>query len=344
MKLVRAESTKTIANFPKPPYDFPLLLTADECIQKFDEKTPVIKSKYSSVFSNKLRCFLHPSLLDIGLNENYFLMPQSENKSLIFEMLNQTLPNSLTGIHVVSNASSLIQVDKVLKPLWQCLHLDSVFSQHVNEIVQNWALILSKDDNLYVYNPSHEYLMPVVHPKPLPTSESTAPYEERLELEKQHKVFNLLCKCGMPRTHDIILKAWYYCPTLNKPSSILKNLYYLHRKQKLILSDTNIELIFSYFKSIHFQNDETSLNLIKSLSLFKSIDGRYCSLSSDAYLWPENVCMSGIDKLLPQSTSVFLNSNGAWTKLATGDTLNVKHMESLYFYTDCVFPYFHTLN
>ena len=344
----RIETTKTVAIFPKPPLGFPLLLTADGYIRVFNENNLPIKSDFSGLFPNMLRLFLHPNLLDVGLDQQYFLKPHPENEHLIFEILEKTLHHSLKGIEVVLKGSSVIKIDEALRPLWQCFYEDQVFSPHVTKIVQKWALILSKQDNLYTYSPSQKYLMPLIHPKKLPTLEQTPHDKERKELERQHKIFMLLTQMGMPTAHSsIVRKAWIYCPTLSEPATVLRNLYYLylHKKQALssILSDKNIELLFSYFNSIHFMNDELSRKSIKSLPLFKSIDGRYCSLSGEAYLWPQNVCMSGTDTILDQSTVVFLTPDGAWKKLATADTLNIQDIDCLQFYTQYVFPCFSLL-
>ena len=332
-----------VVTFPMSPCNLPLLLTADEYIRKFDGTC--LMSEYSSLFPGMQKCFLHPAFLDLNLDQNYFLIPDLKNESLIFKILEDTLPNSLKNGRIISNANSVLMHKTRLSKFWKCFHDDQVFSKHRKQIVQRWALILSSKDNLHLYTPSHEHLMPLAHPRRLPSSTST---EILLVLEHQNQsnVFNLLISHGMAATHSIVRTAEKYCPTLDKHVAVLKNLWYLYKHQALppTFLDEDIILLFSYFKSIHFREDATALTLIKSLPLFKTVSNSYSSLTGEVFLLPQNVDRVGIGKVLQRSTTVFLKSEGAWTNLASPDVLNIKSMDDLNFYTDLVFPNFDILS
>ncbi len=334
------ETVKTIISFPQSPHDVPVILTADGCIRQYNEGGPVIRSKFSPLFPKKSDCFLHPDLLDLELDETYFLNPCEANKELIFKILDETLPRALKSSKIVTSASSCVDVKKLLKPLWQCLYDDQVFFVHLTDILSHWALILSNENDLYRSSHSHEYLMPLCRPKSLSSDGNS-------ELEPLHEVFSFLKKHRMPTVAmNVVLKSYKLCPSFKYPESVLKNLYYLHQEQPLCisLSDYFIPILFSYFKKIHFQNDPASLKYIKALPLFTSVDGRNCSISGEVYLMPSNIRTSGINRILPCLDQVFLDCNGSWNNLATADTLRIYPMEPLQFYILGILPYFGKLS
>ena len=316
-----------VAVFIKPPYDLPLLLTADGCIRLFDSNEKVIMSEYSEIFPNNLDKFLHPTLLGIGLDQDYFLKPLTSNWNLIYEILDNTLSSSLKGAQRVQNASSIIDKEVFMK-LWQCFKCDKVFLKLLAKIVRTWALILSDGNELYQYCHNHTHLMPLVSPPNFS--------------DLHYKVFEILTSHGMPKVHHLVLKSKQYCPTFTDHKSILRNLFHLHKEEKLasILSDGDIKTLFLYFREINFQQDLGALTSIKSLPLFKNINGRYCNLLNGACFWPENICMSGIKKCVPQQSIAFLKSDGAWRTLTNGDTLGIKKIHHLVVNVRFIFPYF----
>ena len=336
---------KTIISFPHQPYNIPLLLTADGYIRNFAENSKVTCSEYSGLFPNMLDCFLHPDLLDLGLQESYFMRPDKKNCDFIIDIFSNTLSSSLREVKKFPKVHSVININNELKTLWECLTHDPVFSVHTKEIIKNWALILAKgSDCTFLFGSTHDCLMPVAPPKSL-SSLFIRSAEETKELEKQHKIFQVLVNnYNMPTTHALVLKAWQYCPCMSDPSSILKNLYYLHKEEDFTFNDSDIRLLFKYFKDIHFQNDKQALSLVKSLPLFKNKDGKLCSMSEKAFIWPDKVCAEGLKKILPNIKTLFLDPEGDWVQLTTADTLGIERMSNLLFYINYIFPHFKSLS
>ena len=334
--------------FPSLPFGYPLLLTADKQVRLFDEKEKVIASQYSHIFKQRSDIFLHAEMLKLKLDDSYFVQPNKENWDLVQNILKSTLSTSLSA-NRVKNATSHINTEGLLKPLWQCIHNDGVFREHLEQIVKHWALILSRSNELFKYHSNLQFLMPVVPPRK-PRSTSTANFDSEAEERLHSAVFDILKKHQMPVVDRIVLKAKTFCPNFSEPKSILANLYHLYNDIGLdsLLADrdvdAHIDKLFSYFRKIHFAQDQTSLHNIKHLPLFKNIDGRYCSLTNEAYFWPDDICMDGIEIILSQTPAIFLKHHAPWTNLTDSDTLGIKSFHALTFYIQFVFPHFHLLN
>ena len=336
--------------FPSSPFGFPLLLTADEQVRILDEKEKVISSEFSSIFEQNSDIFLHREIQELKLDSSYFLRPHKENWHLIQQILSCTLNRTLKCVDRVKNASVHINVEGLLKPLWQCMHNDGVFKEHLKQIVKNWALILSNGDELYRYHSDPQFLMPVVPPHIPKSTSNTYPSQEE-DTRLYSSVFEILRNHGMPVVSRIVLKAKTFCPDFSHPKSILTNLRHLCDESGGLGSlladrdvDTHIINLFTYFSKIHFAQDLISCHNIKHLPLFKNVDGRYCNLMNETYFWPDHVCMAGMKKLLAQTSSIFLRHHDPWRRLTDPGTLGIKEIHVLNFYVRFIFPHFHLLN
>ena len=135
------------------------------------------------------------------------------------------------------------------------------------------------------------------------------------------------------------------------PHRILQNLCHLFKAdglQSLLCDrglDQKINLLFIYFSAINFAQDQVHLEKIKSLPLFKDINGTYRSLKDAVYVWPNHICMLGKEIWMKQILEdvVFLTPGGAWTKLGTS-MLKVEKMSPLVFYIRYIFLSFCQLN
>lgn len=346
--------------FISKPFGFPLLLTADEVLRELSEEDRVISSKYWEIFPSKRNKFLHPHLLELKLDPSYFLEASHENWDIVCDILESSLDNSLI-CQRLKYASAFININDVLKPLWICMSEDPVIKKHLKEIVQKWALILSKKCELFRYDPKHTYLMPVAtpwKPKHLAKPDGSPPSpEEKAEEEEEYnflsRLFEIFKANRMPCVDGLVRRVKDICPTFSKPESILANLYHLYIQHgcfdALCLKNRiydNVPALFSYFSRIDFVRDKESLSRIKKMPLFKSIDGEYRSLLGEVYSWPEHICMEGIGKLLRENSAVFVDDESHWHKLTLSNpsTLGLHEIDAMNLYVKYLFPHFHLLN
>ena len=139
---------------------------------------------------------------------------------------------------------------------------------------------------------------------------------------------------------------------MSEPQKILKNLVYLDKESGLqsLMNDRyadQIATIFTYFGKIHFAREPESLKAVKSLPLFKDIrDGKYCTLSGEAYIWPSDVILLDIgrEQWIEQTSVVYLSPSGIWKNLGDSYTLQLNEISPLLVYTQFIFPHFHLLS
>ena len=337
-----SEEQYSFKEFPKSPFTLPLLLTADGQLRVFTESEKVINSRFSLLFSKSADKFLHPEMLEMRYVPTYFQQCTSDNWSLIFSILSATLPNVLHAQNVL-NADEHVSFVNLLKPLWQCLTFDETFAHHLEAIVREWALLPSTSNQLFSFRP--DQVLPVVRVD----SVSTTP------IAIHEHVFQIFQQIGMPILDESVVtqdQCGSFCPCLSEPEKILTNLYYLHTNGEGNLSslltdrsvDAKICKLFKYLKQIHFANDESSLYNVKFLPLFKNIDGNFCTLLGDVYIWPGHICMAGSEIWLRQSHVVFLEREGVWNRLAAASVLGITDVSTLEVYNKFVFPQFEYLD
>ena len=329
--------------FPESPLSLPLLLTADGQLCVFTESEKVINSHFSLLFPESADKFLHPEMLEMRYVPTYFQQCTSDNWNLVSSILSATLPNALLSQRV-QNADKHVSFVSLLKPLWQCLTLDKIFANHLEPIVREWALLPSTNNKLFSFR-SEDQLLPIVPVDFISTTPITI----------HEHAFQIIQQIGMPILDVSVVTADQcrpFCPCLSEPQRILTNLYYLHTNGEGNLSslltdrsvDTKICKLFEYLKQIHFANDESSLHKIKFLPLFKNIDGNFCTLLGDVYIWPGHICMAGSEIWLRQSHVVFLERAGVWNRLAAASVLGIIDVSTLEVYNKFVFPQFEYLD
>ena len=328
---------------PGPPFGLPLLLTADEQLRKFDEQNKVIKSGYVQLFPKCQESFLHPDMLKMNYVATYFLEPSADNWSLICSILSASLPVSLRA-KMVQNANQHINLQLELKPLWQCLSSDPVFKKHLEESLSTWALLPSTDNRLFSIQLNDQLLPLDIFLEPT----SPAP-----------PIISVLQQAGMPFLNTSITGLYItksgqyakqFCPKLSDHARVLTNLFCLYQEGALapfLAScdiDKNIKLLFEYFGNIHFSHDYKSLQNIKSIPLFKNIDGNQCTLLGKVYVWPDDICLAGREKWVKEANVLFLKRDDVWNGLGSASVLGIQELTTLQVYTQYIFPHFHLLS
>ena len=338
------------SKFSDSPRGVPLLLTSDENLRYFSDDK-VICSEYSMIFVAECGDkFLHPEMCRLKLTPDYFVRPAKENWGMISGILHSILPESLRRVQKITNASDIIDIQNLLSPLWKCLMSDQVFRIHLDEIIGEWALLLTTSDELFAYK-SDQQLLPVI-----PLTKQGRPNQAiPLSYREDSKVLQILEEHGMPILNTRVVDSIYckkFCPQISERQNILKNLVYLYKQSGLqsLMNDEyadQIATLFTYFGRIHFAHEAGSLTAIKSLPLFKDIrDGKYCPLSGEAYIWPDNVTMLkiGREQWIKETSVVYLSRMGTWNNLGDSYALNLNEISPLLIYIQFIFPHFRLLS
>jgi sacsin len=341
----------TYRKFSNHPNGIPLLLTADKALCQFSDTEKVICSEFANIFDLCGQTFLHPEMSKLNLIPSYFIEPSEDNWPLISSILGKILPIALT-VERVRSASDRISIQNILSPLWKCLRKEKVFKIHTKAILHEWALILSKGNELFSLK-SSDKLLPVIPPH---RERSDSGIFEHSTEDLTEEVFQIMENCRMPVV-DIMVVAvslcQQFCPSVDQCEKILQNVFYLHRNGELevllrdVRLDSKIKTLFGYFKSIHFANDHVSLVRIKSLPLFKIIDGTYRSLPDNTLIWPNHICSAGQNvwmREVNQTAVVFLDRNGSWTTLGEATVLGIKEISPQLLYVQFIFPRFGLLS
>ena len=338
--------------FPESPEGVPLLLTSDDILRHFSDDK-VVCSNFSDLFTSHCgHKFLHPEMCKLNLNPKHFIEPGESNWDLISGILHDTLPDYLTGTdEIVHDASEFIR--SILPQLWECLHSDKVFRVHSEQILREWALFLTTDNKLFACRSDHQ-LLPVI-----PLTKRRVASSHRLTMHREpcdfhYSVFTVLEKHGMPVLNKNVVK-WdlckAMCPQISNPPQVLRNLVHLFKRNGLTSltngdNDEHILMLLDYFGLIHFAHDPGSLVNIKSLPLFKDINGKYCTLDAEVYIWPAHSIPLEVGReiWMEQTSVVFLSPDGSWNRLGVSSTLGLEELSPLFVYTKFIFPHFPLLS
>ena len=332
------EVAGTYFKFFKSPIGIPLLLTADEKLHQFTDDDKVICSKFAQLFVDCCDRFVHPEMCKLNLVPNYFIEPSKDNWDLVSTILKETLPECLTKDRISNISKHSISIQKLLVPLWRCFYTEKVFQVHLKDIVKEWALLLSKRNELFLCS-TPDNLVPVIPPQ-----KSTSRFCE--------EIFQILEISGMPILDIEVVSPSLcrgFCPQIDHPARILQNFCNLYRSDGLQSLENEksfeqkVTKLFTYFGAINFAKEQESLHRIRSLPLFKNIDSTYTSLTEETYVWPSHICLSGRNVWMDgvkTSSIVFLKSDGVWSKLGPASALGIDILSPLSVYTNFIFPYF----
>ena len=326
--------SKEMGLYPKPPFGHFLLLTADETLRRFDQESKVLKSSFSYLFLNSLSCFLHPSLLTTGYTKSYFIQPEDNSDAinlLILQVIEENVPHALKHVPVVTDAVDVFSHDKLCS-LWKCLTEDEVFHNHLPNILNQWALLLSEDDRVFS---TTSKILPMKY-----DSASTSYYSD---------IYTVLKKIGLPFLDSSVVVNDTCCPLLSDGRHILSNLYHTNQERPLEenLDKTDLDIIISYLKycEVMPSNESLLVEQVKSLPLYESIDGRYSSIiNKAAYIWPDGACSIAYQRWLEGHDATFIISSGKWSQLGYREQLSIHAIEVEDLYCRFIFPHFHKLN
>ena len=335
-KYIMTQNESFCFEFPTSPFNLPLLLTADEYLRCFHKRSKAIRTEFSELFSGSKDRFLHPEMMDVVYDKDYFLKPKSEYWEIVCGIMSSKLPSELQCEVISQECQCLTR--HTLMEIWKCLSRDEFFHVHMKTIIETWAIIPSSANELFSLKSA---FLPIMNDASLKNSAHNCP--------TMIDIFDILGTLKMPVIdHNVVQKeiAKNFCPNISDTSAIIQNLFYLQKKRNVLnsLSESVVKSLLQYISTIHFGIDKRSLASVKALPLFRRIDGTLCSIENGAFIWPENTCDEGKELWIHQAGHVFLDSEGEWTCLSMSSSLlHIDKISQFKLYSKFIFPVFHQL-
>ena len=316
--------------FPLPPYQYPLLLTADSKLRAFSFSDKTLASNYSHLFPNSLCKFLYPGLLDVCYSEEYFLTSGECSFDFINSIVALELHPGLSNVSRVSSADSYITPD-FLHSLWQCFSSDPVFKSQLPNIVEHWALLPTRSNELFLYR-----------------KRNMLPIAEDHDGSMYSHVMKVLVTLGMPILNTNIVEGRLsLCPLISDHSAILHNLLWLHKDCDISskVMEQDLDTLLTYFQTINFRST-MDLDCILQLPLCQNVEGYLSTLKDKRiFLWPDKACYTGVSKWLNKiyDKNVFIFKDWKWTAFFRS-ICAISELSSEEFYLKYMFQYIHFLD
>ena len=323
--------------FPKEPFGYPFLLTADNQLHVFNQGNKVLCSKHAHMFPKCPEGFLHKDLIECSYSMSYFvseLDPKAVRVKIVKQLLETVLPAELKNMYLLAECEVVKQVD--IKGLWNCFKGDDVFKSVLDEVLKVWALLVTRDNRLFRCA-SSEQLLPIIPPI-IPADGMTT------SLADVSSVIEKVLQGPFVDTEvvpvDIVRR---FCPQFSDHKAILKNLFYLHREYPFakVITEKTASVLINYFASIHLKKELHCCQTLKCLPLFETIDGRLTELKGKrVYVWPTTICQEGNEKWLSGTDLVFLKGHATWTMLGVESELGIERITAEETYIKFIFPNF----
>ena len=296
-------STISTFHFPKPPFDHPLLVTADMMLRVIDVRAKVLVSKYSRIFKSHSHIFLHPDLIDLHYSNDYFITPDECTFGCINEMISSILPQELCNVHRLPSAHLHITQCTLLS-LWRCLSDDLIFKSKLQLIIQRWALLLTTGDELFSY--SKDLVVPFVIDKE-DSPDGIIP-----------DVVDVFLTLGIPTLDiKIIGRNASPCPHTSEYSKMLHNLVHFHSKSDISskLDETRVNSLLKYLQNINFHISDNDMQCLLQLPLCMDVTGSFKIPSKcNNFVWPNQFPTAGILNWVTQADVLFVKDSWKWTK------------------------------
>ena len=328
-------------SFPQDPFRYPLLLTADSKLRLFEKSNKALVSKYFHFFPTCQNRFLHEDLLELPYSRSYFLSTNDDKEvrvKVTDELLQTILPHELRG-NTVHNACNHIEYH-FLKEVWDCLAGEEMFSSVIQVVIKMWALLLSTNNTLFCYSPS-DHCLPII-PLEAATKGSKVAQNFTSNAKKMSNILKQLTNVPFLDTDVVPYQvASKICPQFSKPETILKNLYYIQKNTDLTeyMTKNVVNILMQYLIASNFQ--AASCRTLRYLPCFETIEGNFTHLDGKrVFVWPGYLPHTGYTKWSSERDLVFLEENGAWTKLHMQTYLQIDNITEEVVYVQFVFPNF----
>ncbi|XP_077468209.1 sacsin isoform X1 [Stigmatopora argus] len=333
----------------------PLLLTMDNVLQVFDSKRQKFLTSHHELIPSRKEMFMNTMYLKYSATLINAGLAKSFDISSFGELLGSVLPREYrTKIPV--KWRDTFGSESWLKSVWNFISENVVIKDDqqnitqsfdtVLDILKDWALLpgikFMAREKLVV--PEYDMLLPLSL-----ISIAIFPHGQN------DKIFHTLMKAGCiqlalnkicAKENSIVPFLSQHTTNIENPSSVLKALEYMIQTSGFkagSLVDKDFEALLLYFNcnlAILTQQDAQSLKL---LPCFKSVSGRYISISNyeSTYVLVKNIPTTDIEKWAHTTTFAFLADNPQLKELYT--FLGCKPIDDIQIYLRHLLPKFESL-
>ncbi|KAM8977638.1 sacsin [Pelodytes ibericus] len=300
----------------------PLLITLDSVLQMFDSKHPKFLTTYHELIPSRKDLFMNTLYL------KYSSILQSCKVAKVFDinsfadLLSSVLPREYKTKAVVQwkeNFSS----ESWLKNAWHFISesvnikeeqtdMNTTFDTVVDTL-KDWALLPGtkftvSSNNLVI--PEGDVLLPLslMHIAIFPNAQSDKVFHTLMKTGCIQLGLNKICS----KDNVLLPLLSVHSANIDNPASILKAIQYMiqtsaFKTEKLAESDNDALLMYFNCNLNHLMSDET-VTVLKSLPCFKSVSGRYVTLSKygTCFVLTKSIPTAEVEKWSHSSSFAFL--------------------------------------
>ncbi|XP_034266196.1 LOW QUALITY PROTEIN: sacsin [Pantherophis guttatus] len=316
----------------------PLLITLDSVLQVFDSKRPKFLTTYHELIPSRKDLFMNTLYLrysNILLNCN---VAKIFDISSFADLLSSVLPREYKARGCMRWKESFA-TESWLKNSWHFIG-ESVNDkddqeeakptfENVIEILKDWTLLpgtkFTVSSNQLVV-PDCDVLLPLslMHIALFPNSQTDKVFHALMKTGCIQLALNKICSKDNP----LVPLLSGHTANIDNPSSILRAIHYMIQTSTFKtekLAENDFEALLMYFScNLNHLTSEDDIKVLKSLPCYKSISGRYISLSKcgSCYVLTRSIPSIEVDK---------------WTQTTSVAFLEEKiHLKDLYTVLNCV--------
>ncbi|XP_065450845.1 sacsin isoform X1 [Chrysemys picta bellii] len=300
----------------------PLLITLDNVLQVFDSKRPRFLTTYHELIPSRKDLFMNTLYLRYS---NILLtcdVAKAFNITSFADLLSSVLPREYktrscvrwkenfaseswlkNAWHFISESVNVKEDQEDMKPKFD----------DIVDTLKDWALLPGTKFTVSVNQlvvPECDVLLPLslMHIAVFPNAQSDKVFHALMKTGCIQLALNKICS----KDNVLVSLLSGYTANIDNPSSILKAIHYMvqtstFKTEKLAESD--FEALLMYF-SCHLSNLmlQDDIKILKSLPCYKSISGRYISISKcgTCYILTKSIPSVEVDRWTQSTSSAFL--------------------------------------
>ncbi|XP_029111080.1 sacsin isoform X2 [Scleropages formosus] len=302
----------------------PLLITMDNMLQVFDSKRPKFLSTHHELISSRKELFMNT------LYMRYSKLLMKSNVAKVFDissfggLLGSVLPREYrtrTPVKWRDNYAS----ESWLKSSWHFISENiAVKDDHTDikpkfetvlDILKDWALLpgtkfMVSSNKLVV--PECDVLLPLslIYAAIFPTGQNDKVFHTLMKGGCIQLALNKICT----KENPVVPLLAQHAANIENPSSILKALEYMIQTSAFKtsgLTDKDFEALLLYFNCNLLNLSQEDVHCLKLLPCYKSVSGRYISVSSfgSCYVLTKSIPTADMEKWAHTTSSAFLADN-----------------------------------
>ncbi|XP_068123047.1 sacsin [Hyperolius riggenbachi] len=336
----------------------PLLITLDNVLQVFDSKHPKFLTTYHELIPSRKDLFMNT----LFLRYNHILLSNKVAKvfdiNSFAELLASVLPREYKTKVFVPWKDNFAS-ESWLKSAWHFISESvNVKDDHaaastgfdaVVETLKDWALLPGIKFTVspgQLIIPDGDVLLPLslMHIAIFPNAQSDKVFHTLMKTGCIQLALNKICS----KDNILLLLLASHTANIDNPVSILKAIHHMiqtssFRTEKIAENDFDALLMYFNCHLDHLASED-AINVLKTLPCYKSVSGRYITLSkySTCYVLMKSIPSAEVEKWSHSSTFAFLEEKMNLKELYTA--LGCIPVDDLEIYSKHLLPKFENLS